>query len=132
MVMVRLRLGKSRLARAGMIGDARPYRPLLDRPNGAPAAEMLADLAAGRTDAVILWAPLARHFARVTGDGLAIAVLRDDGGRPALSHPVRLAVRRDEDAWRDLLDKVLAENEVRIQAMLRDHGVLPDAAKLGG
>ena len=79
---------------------------------------------------MILWGPLVGRPAGVAEGAFDMAPLAGTDRPPALVHPVRMAVRRDEAAWRDLLDRVLAENAGRIRAVLEDHGI-PLAAGRG-
>lgn len=111
------------LAQAGQIGLARPYRPILDRRHGAPVSQMVADLLAGKTDAVALWRPQAVHAVATSGGALALTVLARPLRDPPLSYQVALAVRSGEVAWRDLLDQVLDDRYREIAVILAEFGV---------
>ena len=111
------------LAHAGWIGRARPYRPILDRRHGAPVARMLADLAAGRTDAVALWRPQAVHAAAASNGALVITPLARPRRDPPLSYTVALAIRRGEEAWRAALDALLQAHQHEIATILAEFGL---------
>lgn len=95
----------TRLARDGRIGDARPYRPALDRRHWAPVGAMVDDLAAGRVDALVLWYPTAAHAARARE--FEVVALSTEGD-PPLRHDSVLSVRAEDKEWRAELDRALA------------------------
>ena len=111
------------LAHAGIIGQARPYRPILDRRHDAPVDAMLQDLMAGDVQALAVWTPLANWAAARSGGALGAVPLAEPASAPRLAHEIGLTVRAGDRAWRKLLDQVLAARAGEIAAILVDYGL---------
>ncbi|NIO38916.1 MAG: quinoprotein dehydrogenase-associated putative ABC transporter substrate-binding protein, partial [Burkholderiales bacterium] len=50
------------VAKAGLMGNAKPYRLMVDRRYDSPAEEMTKDIREGEVDAGVLWGPIAGYF----------------------------------------------------------------------
>src|SRR4029079_10452977 len=66
------------VAKAGLMGKARPYRLMVDRRYDNPSADMVKDIRAGEIDAGVMWGPIAGYYATRGGDKLAVVPLTKD------------------------------------------------------
>ncbi len=58
------------VAKAGLMGKAKPYRLMVDRRYDSPAEDMIKDIRSGEIDAGVLWGPIAGYFAGKGGEKL--------------------------------------------------------------
>ena len=110
------------LARNGLIGQAVPYRLMVDRRHESPAEKMIADVEQGRTDAAIMWGPIAGWAAGLT-KGMVVTPLLNEEGPPRMFYRVTLGVRQGELTWKRKLNSLLRRNKTEIQKLLTDFGV---------
>lgn len=109
------------MARAGLIGDAKGYRLMVDRRVESPAEMAIADLKAGEIDAAILWGPLGGYYAKQ--DGLVVTPLLKEEGAPRLFYRITMGVRQGELRWKRELNKLIRRNQEEIDAILTEFGV---------
>jgi quinoprotein dehydrogenase-associated probable ABC transporter substrate-binding protein len=112
------------LARAGLIGQARPYHLMVDRRVDDPAGEMIDDLVAGEIEAGFLWGPIGgwRAKTRADADLVAIPLLREEGP-PRMFYRITMGVRAGEDTWKRRLNAIIRRNLDEIDAILTSYGV---------
>jgi quinoprotein dehydrogenase-associated probable ABC transporter substrate-binding protein len=112
------------LARAGLIGQARPYHLMVDRRVDDPAGEMIDDLVAGEIEAGFLWGPIGGWRAKTRADAglVAIPLLREEGP-PRMFYRITMGVRAGEDAWKRRLNAIIRRNQDEIDAILTSYGV---------
>ena len=113
------------LARLGVIGLARPYRPILDRRHAAPLEQMISDMLSGETGAILVWAPLALHALAKYPDQIDVRPLLSPAQSPALQVSVGLATRAGEGDWQTKLQDALRSQAERIDAILIEFGLTP-------
>ena len=111
------------LAAEGLMGDARPYKLMVDTRNEAPVAEMFADLAAGEIDAAVAWGPMAGWHAARSEAPIAVTPLLEETSGPRMTYRITMGVRPSDQEWKRELNRVIAENQDAIDAILLDHGV---------
>ena len=81
------------------------------------------DLAHGTIDAAIVWGPIAGYFAkRVHEPQLVVIPLRSEPGIK-FDYEIAMGVRRGEGEWKATVEKLIAENQGAITAILRDYQV---------
>lgn len=112
----------SHVARLGLMKDAKPYHLMVDRRVEDPAGEMLADVAAGRTDAAILWGPIGGPLVQARPELVAIPLVQETAP-PRLVYRITMGVRPGEDVWKRTLNSQIRRNQAGIDAILRDAGV---------
>jgi quinoprotein dehydrogenase-associated probable ABC transporter substrate-binding protein len=111
------------LARHGLVDQAVPYLMLNADPQFYPGEIIERDLAAGKIDAAIVWGPIAGYFAkRLSGASVKVVPLASEPGLP-LEFDIAMGVRRSDPQWRDTLDRLIGENQPRIDAILAEYGV---------
>jgi quinoprotein dehydrogenase-associated probable ABC transporter substrate-binding protein len=110
------------LARNGLMALAKPYPLIVDRRGQDPAAEMLADLAAGVIDAAILWGPIGGPLAK-GNDALTVTPLLHEVDSPKMFYRITMGVRPGEQDWKRELNSLIRRNQDKIDAILRNVGV---------
>lgn len=111
------------MARNGLLTGARAYNLVVDRRFESPAADMLNDLAAGRTDAAILWGPLAGPMVKTDYPGLKATPLIHEELPPRLVFRITMGVRQGEKVWQRKLNSLIRRNQDAIDALLFEAGV---------
>ena len=113
--------------RHGLMGSIVPYQGQPGDPEEYPGKTLTEDLFAGKIDAAIIWGPIIGYFSKTMegGEDLIILPLSDDPLTPYLkfTFTVAMAVRHGEQAWRDKVNQLIAENQAEINAILEDYGV---------
>ena len=109
------------MAAEGLIGDARPYRLMVDTRAEAPVAQMFADLEAGEIDAAVAWGPMAGWNAREAD--LTLTPLVEEEVGPRMVYRITMGVRPSDQEWKRELNRVIDEHQGEIDALLRDYGV---------
>ncbi|MEH3148311.1 MAG: substrate-binding domain-containing protein [Methylobacterium frigidaeris] len=116
----------NRMGQVGLVGTMRAYAPYhfdRDRPQETVAAEIVADLAAGKLDAALLWGPAAGWLARRSGVAMEVIPLLQEPDRPSMTYRIAMAVRPNENDWKRILNTALRKRRAEIEAVLRDYAV---------
>ena len=111
------------MAREGLIGDARPYKLMVDTRTESPVAEMFADLEAGEIDAAVAWGPMAGWHARRASEPVAVTPLTHEAGGPRMVYRITMGVRPSDQEWKRELNRVIQDHQSEIDQILLDHGV---------
>jgi len=111
------------MAKAGLMGKARPYSLTVDRRYESPAEKMIADIRAGEIDAGILWGPIAGYFAMRGGEKLTVVPLLKEASGPRMSYRITFGVRNNDDAWKRRLNQVIAKRQGELDGVLLEYGV---------
>lgn len=111
----------------GLMGSIVPYQGQTGDPEVHPGETLTKDLIAGKIDAAIIWGPTIGYYAKTLEGGrdLLILPLRDDPSPPPVrfEFSVAMAVRYGEKEWKDRVNRLIAENQAEIDAILEDYGV---------
>lgn len=111
------------LVKHGMEAQARPFRMMSPDPDQYPGEIIDKELAQGRIDAAIVWGPIAGYFAkRVRNVELAVIPLRSEPG-VKFDYEIAMGVRQGEGEWKATVEKLIAENQPAITAILREYNV---------
>ncbi len=114
-------------AQHGLMGSIVPYQGQPGDIRQNPGATLIKDLLAGKIDATIAWGPTAGYFSqqKEAQGKLVVLPLRDDPQSPYLKfeYSMAMAVRYGEKEWKDQINRLIAENQERINAILSDYGV---------
>lgn len=111
------------MARHGLIGDAKPYRLMVDRRYESPTEEVIADLTSGEIDGAFLWGPIAGHYAKRSGAELIVTPLISEETPPRLFYRITMGVRQGELVWKRKLNSLIRRNQEEINEILREYGV---------
>lgn len=111
------------MAKAGLMGKARPYGLTVDRRYDAPGQQMADAIRAGEIDAGIMWGPMAAYFAGNGGEKLAVTPLMKEAAGPRMSYRITFGVRTTDDAWKRRLNQVILKRQKDIDSVLLQYGV---------
>ena len=111
------------MAKAGLMGKARPYRMMVDRRYESPAEEMTKDIRAGEVDAGALWGPIAGYFATRGGEKLTVVPLVKDADKGRTAFRITMGVRQGDDLWKRQLNDIIRKRQADIDKVLLEYGV---------
>lgn len=111
------------MAMNGLMANAKSFEVNADRTSGSPAEDVIAAVASGEIDAGILWGPLGGYYAQRSKVPLALVALVKEKAGPSTIYGITMGVRPDEPEWKHKLNKLIAENQGDINAMLREYNV---------
>jgi mxaJ protein len=113
------------LVARGLVDRLRGYSVYGDYREEGPSAGVIRAVRTGEVDLAIAWGPLAGYYARRGDPALAIRAVSERDAPPGqrFKFELAMAVRKDEAALRDRLDRVLASHAKPIAALLDSYGV---------
>ena len=111
------------LVRHGLEAQTRPYPMLSPDPDQHPGTIIERDLAGGALDAVVAWGPIAGYYARRVKDPQLVVVPLASEPGIKFDYEIAMGVRFGEREWKDTVEKLLADHEPAIRAILREYGV---------
>jgi len=111
------------VAKAGLMGNAKPYRLMVDRRYDSPAEEMTKDIRDGEVDAGVLWGPIAGYFANKGGEELVVVPLVKDSGDGRTEFRITMGVRQSDREWKRQLNDVIRKRQADIDRVLLEYGV---------
>jgi len=111
------------LVKHGMEAQTKPYQMLSPDPDQYPGSIIDKELAQGKIDAAIVWGPIGSYYAkRVTNVALTVIPLKSEPG-VKFDYEIAMGVRYGEPEWKATVEKLIAENQVAITAILREYSV---------
>ncbi|WP_114394081.1 quinoprotein dehydrogenase-associated putative ABC transporter substrate-binding protein [Oleisolibacter albus] len=110
------------LVRYGLT-NVEPYQLAVDTRAYQPARAAIEDVAAGTTDAAVIWGPLAGYWAKQQKVPLTVVPLVADAAGTRLSFTISMGIRPDEPDWKHWLNGWISKNQARIDALLAGYGV---------
>jgi quinoprotein dehydrogenase-associated probable ABC transporter substrate-binding protein len=111
------------MAAAGLMTNAKPYPLMIDTRVDSSAAAMIDDLNKGNIDAGILWGPMAGFYAKKSAPPLHVTLLVKEKSGPQLVYRIGMGVRRADQNWKRLLNRLIQENQSEINKILLDYGI---------
>ena len=113
----------SYLAVDGLLDHIKSYALVVDTRHESPNAQMMADLDKGVIDVALMWGPLAGFYARSAHTPIAVQPLVKETGGPKLIYRIAMGVRHSDQHWKRDLNKLIKDNRVEIDTILRGYGV---------
>ncbi len=110
------------LATNGLAANARPFE-IGGTSSSKAASDMIAEIASGKIDAGLLWGPVGGYYAQRSPVPLALVPLAKETVGPRLLFDITMGIRPDEPEWKHSLNKLIAENQDDINAILRAYNV---------
>jgi quinoprotein dehydrogenase-associated probable ABC transporter substrate-binding protein len=107
----------------GLMTSAKPYPLMIDTRVDSSAEAMINDLNKGEIDAAILWGPMAGFYAKKDNPPLHVTPLVNEKTGPQLVYRIGMGVRRADQNWKRLLNRLIQENQPEINKILFDYGV---------
>jgi quinoprotein dehydrogenase-associated probable ABC transporter substrate-binding protein len=111
------------MAANGLMANAKPYPLVVDTRIDSSAEAMMRDLETGDIDAGILWGPMAGFYARQATSATAVVPLVKETAGPRLAYRIGMGVRFSDQDWKRLLNRMIADNQPAINALLLSFGV---------
>jgi quinoprotein dehydrogenase-associated probable ABC transporter substrate-binding protein len=113
------------LARRGVVGNLKGYTVYGDYSQPNPPARIIDGVVAGEIDVAIVWGPLAGYFAKQRGVALEIVPVSPQIDQPFLPfvYDISMAVRREEEAFKEEIEAVVERNRKEIEEILDQYGV---------
>jgi len=110
------------MALNGLVANAKSFESPGE--DAAKAAEdVIAAVASGEVDAGILWGPLGGYYARDAKAPLVLVPLAKEKAGPATVYGITMGLRPNEPELKHRLNKIIAENQADIYAMLHEYNV---------
>jgi quinoprotein dehydrogenase-associated probable ABC transporter substrate-binding protein len=107
----------------GLMTNAKPYPLMIDTRVDSSAEAMINDLNKGDIDAAILWGPMAGFYAKKASPPLHVTPLVKEKAGPQLVYRIGMGVRRADQNWKRLLNRLIQENQPEINKILSDYGL---------
>jgi quinoprotein dehydrogenase-associated probable ABC transporter substrate-binding protein len=107
----------------GLMTNAKPYPLMIDTRVDSSAEAMINDLNKGDIDAAILWGPMAGFYAKKASPPLHVTPLVKEKTGPQLVYRIGMGVRRADQNWKRLLNRLIQENQGEINKILFDYGL---------
>jgi quinoprotein dehydrogenase-associated probable ABC transporter substrate-binding protein len=113
------------LARRGVVGNLKGYTVYGDYSQPNPPARIIDGVVAGEIDVAIVWGPLAGYFAKQRGVALEIVPVSPQIDQLFLPfvYDISMAVRREEEAFKEEIEAVVERNRKEIEEILDQYGV---------
>ena len=111
------------LAKAGLMGKAKPYPLFVDRRYSSPAEDMLKDIRSGEIDAGVLWGPIGGYFASRGGEKLTMVPLTKDEKGSRMEFRITMGVRPGDDLWKRQLNEIIRKRQGDIDRVILQYGV---------
>jgi quinoprotein dehydrogenase-associated probable ABC transporter substrate-binding protein len=111
------------MAANGLMANAKPYPLMIDTRVDSSAEAMITDLTTGVIDAGVLWGPMAGFYAKKSNPPLHVTPLVKEKTGPQLVYRIGMGVRRADQNWKRLLNRLIQENQPEINKILVDYGV---------
>jgi len=107
----------------GLMTNAKPYPLMIDTRVDSSAQAMINDLNKGEIDAAVLWGPMAGFYAKKSDPPLHVTPLVHEKSGPQLVYRIGMGVRRADQNWKRLLNRLIQENQPEINKILVEYGV---------
>jgi quinoprotein dehydrogenase-associated probable ABC transporter substrate-binding protein len=111
------------IAMNGLLSSARFFRADSDGGSLNAAKQVVDAIAAGKIDAGVLWGPLGGHYAQGSKVPLTLVPLAKEKVGLSTVYGITMGVRPNEPEWKHKLNKLIAENQVDINAVLAEYNV---------
>jgi quinoprotein dehydrogenase-associated probable ABC transporter substrate-binding protein len=111
------------MAANGLMANAKPYPLMIDTRVDSSAEAMVNDLNKGEIDAGVLWGPMAGFYAKKANPPLHVTPLVHEKSGPQLVYRIGMGVRRADQNWKRLLNRLIQESQPEINKILLDYGV---------
>ena len=110
------------LARHGLVENLIGYTVFGDYTEPNPPARVMDAVAGGEVDIAVVWGPLAGFFSQRYPVRLALRPLPAAGAQ-SFEFSISMAVRKDDEARREALDRVLVEKQTEIEKLLDEYRI---------
>jgi mxaJ protein len=113
----------SLLAMHGLMANAKPFEMPADKNTAKSASAMIGEVASGGIDAAVLWGPLGGYYAQYASAPLDLVPLVKETAGPPVVYGITMGVRPNDPQWKHKINKLIAENQAEIYAILASYNV---------
>ena len=100
-----------------------PYQLNTDTRINHPAEQAIADVAEGKTEAAVIWGPIAGYFAAKQAVPMRVVPLPEDRTATRLHYMISMGIRPDEPDWKHWLNDFIERRRPDIERILTDYHV---------
>lgn len=100
------------------ITRSEPYQLNTDTRVNNPARDAIEDVAAGKTDAAVIWGPIAGYFAAQQSEPLTVVPLIKEPAAARLQFNISMGIRADEPEWKHWLNDFIKRRQDDIDRIL--------------
>jgi mxaJ protein len=111
------------LAMYGLAANAKLFEVDADESASKAAQTMIAEIASGELDAGLLWGPVGGYYAEQSAVPLRLVPLVKENAGPRTIYGITMGLRPNEPQWKHTINKLLAENQADIYAILESYNV---------
>lgn len=111
------------LAVNGLLANVKSYPLVVDTRFEASASAMMDDIRKDIIDVAVLWGPIAGYLAKKSKVPMKVNALVKETSGPRMVYRIGMGVRRSDQDWKRLLNKLIAENQGEITRILASYGV---------
>jgi quinoprotein dehydrogenase-associated probable ABC transporter substrate-binding protein len=111
------------LAMHGLAANATPFEVRAGESAAKAAETMVRAVAAGELDVALLWGPVAGYYAQNAETRLKLVPLSKESVGPSTVLGITMGVRPGDPQWKHKINKVIADNQKEIVALLQAYGV---------
>jgi mxaJ protein len=111
------------LAMHGLLANTEPFEIDANESAAKAAETMIGEIASGTLDAGILWGPVGGYYAQRAKAPLKLVPLVKETAGPRIIYGITMGVRPNEPQWKHTINKLLAENQNAIDAILQSYNV---------
>ncbi len=112
------------IAKYGLFDQMRPYHLMVDTRFESSTTRMVEDIVKGEIDVGLLWGPIAGYWAKIQDPPLVVTPLKttpEEGVR--VDFRIHMGLRYREPNWKLRLNKLIADKQSEIYAILQEFGV---------
>lgn len=100
------------------------YRAHTDTRTVHPVRDAIKDVAAGETDAAVIWGPIAGYFAARQDPPLKVySIAPAEAGDARLDYRITMGIRRNEPQWKDWINDFISRYQNEINDILHEYEV---------
>jgi quinoprotein dehydrogenase-associated probable ABC transporter substrate-binding protein len=111
------------LAVNGLAGSAKPFEVNADESATKATMAMIGQIASGQLDAGLLWGPVGGYYAERAEVPLKLVPLAKESAGPSTIYGITMGVRPNEPQWKHTINKLIADNQSEINAILASYSV---------
>jgi quinoprotein dehydrogenase-associated probable ABC transporter substrate-binding protein len=111
------------LAANGLLGQIKSYALMVDTRFDSATHAMMDDLEGGEIDVALLWGPIAGYYASKAKTPTTVTPLLQEHDGPRMVYRIVMGVRHSDQNWKRTLNKLIAENQSEINAILQSFNV---------
>lgn len=113
------------MAADDLMDRAKPYPLAIDTRHDSSSQAMFHDLADGSIDAGVVWGPMAGYYAKQAKEKVVVVPLVHEKSTALapMKFRITMGVRHSDQAWKRTLNRLIAEDQGRIDTILADYGV---------